>query len=162
MPKTVCQSVAWFKRYRTPKSVTVGRSVAQLEKNSHIQRKLARPSASLVTTLRSCPSLPSRPVARRVRRMHLHPLRVPLHPLALRLAPYIHMYFGAKLCCTASPRLLIFSSLDGTTSLRMKLYCTAVHRLLIFSSLDGSSCVRLKLCCTAVPQATYFFLRRWR
>ena len=39
MPKTVCQSVAWFKRYKTLKSVTVGRSVgrsvgrvAQLEK----------------------------------------------------------------------------------------------------------------------------------
>ena len=31
MPKTVCQSVAWFKRYKTLKSVTVGR-VAQLEK----------------------------------------------------------------------------------------------------------------------------------
>ena len=26
MPKTVCQSVAWFKRYKTLKSVTVGRS----------------------------------------------------------------------------------------------------------------------------------------
>ena len=24
MPKTVCQSVAWFKRYKTLKSVTVG------------------------------------------------------------------------------------------------------------------------------------------
>ena len=39
MLKTVCQSVAWFKRYKTLKSVTVGRSVgrsvgrvAQLEK----------------------------------------------------------------------------------------------------------------------------------
>ena len=47
MPKTVCQSVAWFKRYKPLKSVTVGR-VAQLAENSHIQRKLARPSASLV------------------------------------------------------------------------------------------------------------------
>ena len=30
MPKTVCQSVAWFKRYKTLKSVTVGRSVGSL------------------------------------------------------------------------------------------------------------------------------------
>ena len=29
MPKTVCQSVAWFKRYKTLKSVTVGRSVGR-------------------------------------------------------------------------------------------------------------------------------------
>ena len=29
MPKTVCQSVVWFKRYRTLKSVTVGRSVGR-------------------------------------------------------------------------------------------------------------------------------------
>ena len=54
MPKTVCQSVAWFKRYRTLKSVTVGRSVGRSGRstweNSHIQRKLARPSASLVIT----------------------------------------------------------------------------------------------------------------
>ena len=56
-----------------------------------------------------------------------------------------------KLCCTAAPRLLIFFSLDGTSSVRLKLCCTAVSRLLIFSSLDGSSCVRLKLCCTAMP-----------
>ena len=45
MPKTVCQSVAWFKRCKMMKSVTVGRSTWE---NSHIQRKLARPSASLV------------------------------------------------------------------------------------------------------------------
>ena len=30
MPKTVCQSVAWFKRYKPLKSVTVGRSVGSL------------------------------------------------------------------------------------------------------------------------------------
>ena len=30
MPKTVCQSIAWFKRYKTLKSVTVGRSVGSL------------------------------------------------------------------------------------------------------------------------------------
>ena len=48
MPKTVCQSVAWFKRYKTLKSVTVGRSVAQLEKILIFSEKLARPSASLV------------------------------------------------------------------------------------------------------------------
>ena len=29
MPKTICQSVAWFKRYKTLKSVTVGRSVGR-------------------------------------------------------------------------------------------------------------------------------------
>ena len=29
MPKTVCQSIAWFKRYKTLKSVTVGRSVGR-------------------------------------------------------------------------------------------------------------------------------------
>ena len=30
MPKTVCHSIAWFKRYKTLKSVTVGRSVGSL------------------------------------------------------------------------------------------------------------------------------------
>ena len=53
-----------------------------------------------------------------------------------------------RLCCAAAPRLLIFSSLNGTSSVRLKLRCTAAPRLLIFSSLDGSSSVRLKLCCT--------------
>ena len=48
MPKTVCQSVAWFKRYKTLKSATVIRSGRSTWENSHIQRKLARPSASLV------------------------------------------------------------------------------------------------------------------
>ena len=43
-----------------------------------------------------------------------------------------------KLCCTAALRPLIFFSLDGTSSVRLKLCCTAVHRVLIFS-LDGSS-----------------------
>ena len=57
-----------------------------------------------------------------------------------------------KLCCTATPGLLIFSSLDGSSSVRLKLCCTAAPRLLIFSSLDGSSSVRLKLCCTAAPR----------
>ena len=63
-----------------------------------------------------------------------------------------------KLCCllTAAPRLLIFSSLDGTSSVRLKSCCTTVPRLLIFSSLDGSSCVRLKLCCSAVPRLLIF------
>ena len=53
-----------------------------------------------------------------------------------------------KLCCTAVPRLLTFSSLDGTSSVRLKLCCTAVLRLLIFSFPYGGSCVRVKLCCT--------------
>ena len=53
MLKTVCQSVAWFKRYKTLKSVTVGRSGRSTWENSHIQRKLARPSASLVITITS-------------------------------------------------------------------------------------------------------------
>ena len=124
--------------------------------------------------------------------MQLHPLRVPLRPLGLRLAPYVPapsyvvrsakatdillsrshhqrapevmpyrsaqvLIFSSldvtssvrlKLCCTAAPRPLIFSSLDGTCSVCLKLCCTAVLGLLIFSSLDGDSCVRLKLCCT--------------
>ena len=44
----------------------------------------------------------------------------------------------------------MFSSLDGTSIMRLNLCCTAVPRLLIFSfsSVDGGSCVRLKLCCT--------------
>ena len=50
---------------------------------------------------------------------------------------------------------LIFSSLDGTSSVRLKLCCTAAPRLLIFS-LDGTSSVRLKLCCTAVPRLLIF------
>ena len=29
MPKTVCQSVAWFKRFKPLKTVTVGRSVGR-------------------------------------------------------------------------------------------------------------------------------------
>ena len=66
------------------------------------------------------------------------------------------MYLGAKLCCTAAPRLLIFPSLDGTISVRLKLCCTAAPRLLVLSSLDGSNCVRLKLCCTAVPRLIIF------
>ena len=45
-----------------------------------------------------------------------------------------------KLCCTAAPRLLIFSSLDSTSSVRLKLCCTAVPKLLIFSFLNGSNC----------------------
>ena len=49
-----------------------------------------------------------------------------------------------KLCCTAAPRLLILFSLDGNTCERLKLCCTGVPRLLI-SSLDGTSSVRLKL-----------------
>ena len=57
-----------------------------------------------------------------------------------------------KLCCTAAHRLLILSSLDGTSSVRLKLCCTAAHRLLILSSLDSTSSVRLKLCCTALPR----------
>ena len=113
-----------------------------------------------------------RPVARRVQWVQLHPLRVhctlcgpiapsayPLHPLALRFAPYVHNIptdLSAKLCCTAAPRLLIFSSLDGTSSVRLKLCCTAAPRLLIFSSLDGTSSVRLKLCCTAAPRLLIF------
>ena len=56
----------------------------------------------------------------------------------------------------AAPMLLIFSSLDGTSSVRLKLCGTAVPRLLIFSSLDGGICVRLKLCCTAAPRLTIF------
>ena len=52
MPKTVCQSVAWFKRYKAAEKRhgrSVGRSVGRSTcENSHIQRKLARPSASLV------------------------------------------------------------------------------------------------------------------
>ena len=31
MAETICQSVAWFKGYRTLKSVTVGRSVGSLK-----------------------------------------------------------------------------------------------------------------------------------
>ena len=50
-----------------------------------------------------------------------------------------------KLCCTAALRLLIFSPLDGTSSIRLKLCCTAASRLLMFSSLDGTSGVRPKL-----------------
>ena len=61
-----------------------------------------------------------------------------------------------KICCTAAPRLRIFSSLDGTSSVRLKLCCTAALRLLIFSSLDGSSSVRLKLCCIAAPRLLIF------
>ena len=57
-----------------------------------------------------------------------------------------------KLCCTAAPGLLIFSSLDGSSSVRLKLCYTAAPMLLIFSSLDGTSSVRLKSCCTAAPR----------
>ena len=61
-----------------------------------------------------------------------------------------------KLCCTAVPKLLIFSSLDGSSSAHLKLCCTAAPRLLIFSSLDGTSSVRLKLCCTTAPRLLIF------
>ena len=67
-----------------------------------------------------------------------------------------------KLCCTAAPRLLIFSSLDGTSSVVLKLCCTAAPRLLIFSSLGGSSSVRLKLCCRyRSAQDTDILIPRW-
>ena len=62
------------------------------------------------------------------------------------------LYRGAQ----AIDILLIFSSLDGTSSVRLKLCCTAAPRLLIFCSLDGTSSVRLKLCCTAVPMLLIF------
>ena len=52
----------------------------------------------------------------------------------------------------ATDFLLIFSSLDGTSSVRLKVCCTATPRLLMRSSLDGTSSVRLKLCCTAAPR----------
>ena len=41
--------------------------------------------------------------------------------------------------------LLIFSSPDGTSSVRLKLCCTAVPRMLIFSSLDMGAGTTLKL-----------------
>ena len=90
--------------------------------------------------------------------VQLHPLRVPLHPLALCLAPYVHYVLKRQVpnVRTATPRLLILSSLDGTSSVRLKLCCTVAPRLLIFSSIDGSSCVRLKLCCTAEPRLLIF------
>ena len=66
-----------------------------------------------------------------------------------------------KLCCTVAPRLLIFSSLDGSSSVRQKC-CTAAPRLLIFSSLDGTSSLRLKLTMLyRSAQATDIPLPRW-
>ena len=62
-----------------------------------------------------------------------------------------------KVCCTAAPRLLICFSLDGTSNVRLKLCCTAAPRLLIFSSLGGTSSVRLKACCTAAPRLLICF-----
>ena len=64
MAKTICQSVAWFKRYKTLKSVPVGsgrvgsgrvgRWGRSSWENYHIKRKLARPSASLVNSYFHC------------------------------------------------------------------------------------------------------------
>ena len=145
-------------------------------------------------------NLEIRPVAKRVRRVQLHPLRVPLHPLVLRFALcelgifvyLLHRY--SFICCIfgyrSSPSLLpcladfivndfeppgmlawlrarlyrgaraidiilIFLSLDGTSSVRLKLCCTAAPRQLIFFSVDGTSSGRLKLCCTAAPMLWY-------
>ena len=76
----------------------------------------------------------------------------------LAAAPGEMMYRGAQ----AIDILLIFSSLDDTSSMSLKSCCTAAPMLLIFSSLDGSSSTRLKLCCTAAPRLLKgILLPRW-
>ena len=71
--------------------------------------------------------------------------RYKITPLDILLPKWQHSSARLKLCCAAAPRLLIFSSLDGTSSVRLKLCCTAAPTLLIFSSLDGSSSARPRL-----------------